>query len=427
MNLNKLYDHFMVRTLVVLMLSSSLLFSQDIKKSGRYYVSTITKNFTVKQGGTLRIRDVRGDVRVTTWDKNEVFIREHKKMDVYTEAEAKTVLKKSQSGYSFQNNVVEIAGENHRRDWIKSKFDIQVPHLFNVEIQTNGGDIEVDALQGDVEMKTSGGDISLQDIEGTITGNTSGGDITIVKATKEVTVNTSGGDIDLSAIHGPVQANTSGGDIRVKDMGDKLELHTSGGDLELVDIKGSVAASTSGGDIEVNHVDGNVEIKTSGGDMDIREVGGTLEASTSGGDISASVINGFTRVKTSGGDIEVQGLNGGIEAKTSGGDISVEMTLSDFRKDHHVNLRTAGGKVMLTIPAKLPATIHAEIDNSDRWEHYNIYSDFPLTSSEEQSESESSRRHKRSRYIRSDGKINGGGDVIEIYTTNGDIHIRKAK
>ncbi|MFQ5677654.1 MAG: hypothetical protein ACE5G1_17325, partial [bacterium] len=124
---------------------------------------------------------------------------------------------------------------------------------------------------------------------------------------------------------------------------------------------------------------------------------------------------------------ELQDVKGGVEAKTAGGDVKVEITLQDFKKGHAVDLRTAGGEIVLHIPEKLPASIRAEIEISDRWENYNIYSDFPLTSSEDSARegSKHRRRSRRRRYIRSEGDINGGGDFIELYTANGDIHIKK--
>ncbi|PJF38479.1 MAG: hypothetical protein CUN54_10775, partial [Phototrophicales bacterium] len=57
--------------------------AQELKKSGRYYIATMTKNFTVQPGGTLSIRDIRGDVFVSAWNKNAVVIDERMKMDVY--------------------------------------------------------------------------------------------------------------------------------------------------------------------------------------------------------------------------------------------------------------------------------------------------------------------------------------------------------
>lgn len=414
----------MTASIVFMLLFAPLSLSQELTKSGKYYIAEITKSFKVESGGELRIFDVSGDIDITIWDKSEVYITEMTKMDVYTEKEAQTVLERSKSSYRQVDNRVEVGGGYHRRDWVKSEFNIKVPKKFDVDIATRGGDIGVSGLTGLVELSTSGGEIILRDIDGEVDAKTSGGDIEVINSTQRVEIRTSGGDLYLEDIGGPLLAKTSGGDITLTGSEARAELQTSGGDIVLRNIGDEVQAQTSGGDIEIDDARGAVEVHTSGGDIEIDNVGGNLNASTSGGDIEGRSINGGARVSTSGGDIELLDVKGGVDGRTAGGDIVVEITLTDFKKDHRVNLRTAGGRIELTIPPKLPATIRAEVEITDRWEDYNIISDFPLTINEDKEERE---RWRGRKYIRGDGDINGGGDLIELYTTNGDIEIRKGR
>ena len=102
------------------------------------------------------------------------------------------------------------------------------------------------------------------------------------------------------------------------------------------------------------------------------------------------------------------------------------MTLKDFTKDHHVTLKSSGGNIKLYIPAKLPATIDATLKISGfSMNDYNISSDFPLTT--ERDKESKDRRSKRVELIHSQGKINGGGDLIKLETSNGNIEIIKLK
>jgi DUF4097 and DUF4098 domain-containing protein YvlB len=417
-------------TIVLLMaLQNSDARSQELRREGRRYIAEIHESFRVSNTGTLRIYDIRGDVEIIAWDQNSVDVIEYKRMDVYSEDEAREALRRSQSSYEQRDSEIEIRGDHSHRDWIESHFEIKIPEGFSVDVETSGGDLSVEKLSGEVRLKTSGGEIRLTDIEGDVDAKTSGGDIIVINSTSRVGLKTSGGRLELENIGGPIIARTSGGNIRLSKSDDRVDLHTSGGDIEIRDAGGEVKAHTSGGDIDVDNSQGAVEVTTSGGDIQLREVGGSLEASTSGGDIQGRTIAGRAEVFTSGGSIKLEGVDGGVRAKTAGGDIIVEITLKDFRKDHRIDLRTAGGEITLSIPADLPATIRAEIEITDRWEDYNIYSDFPLTSTEENDPERSSRgRRRRSRsrrFIRSEGEVNGGGDLIELFTTNGDIHINK--
>ena len=398
--------------------------SQELIKKGRYFVAEVTKNFTVKRSGTLRIVDIRGNVNVITWAKNEVLVIEYKKIDTRSEKEAREILEKSRSGYTQRGDIIEIGGDYYDRDWMESDYEVTVPQNFNVDIKTRGGDLSVGHLTGTVSMSTSGGEIRLNDIDGLVDAKTSGGDIEVVNSKQRTSLSTSGGDLDLKNIGGALVAKTSGGDISLRGSHARSVIHTSGGDIIIVDAGEGVEAHTSGGDIDVSDTKGPAEVHTSGGDIQLHNIGGALEASTSGGDIIGRTIQGGADISTSGGEIELLDVKGGVYAKTAGGDVTVEITLTDFKVDHRTSLRTAGGEITLYIPEKLPATIRAEIEITDRWEDYNIYSDFPLTSASETGSGES-RRFRSRKFIRSEGEINGGGDIVELYTTDGNIHIKK--
>ncbi len=400
-------------------------FSQELKKEGRYYVAEINKEFDVSKGGALVMEKVRGDVTIKTWTKNKVIIRETRKMDVYTEEEAKAVLKDLSTFYKKEGNRIVVGTDEKYRNYMQSKFEITLPDEFNVDIGTSGGDISVSELKGEVKLKTSGGDIELLQIDGEVNASTSGGDITIEKNTRMVNVRTSGGDIDIVDVEGKVDAKTSGGDIMIKNNRALVNAATSGGDIVLVNIGAEVSARTSGGDISVDGTKGSLEVSTSGGDISLKNIGDVIEARTSGGDIDANNVKNGIKAKTSGGDIEFDDIQGFIEAKTSGGDVEAKMTLTDFSKDHHIEMNSSGGNITLYIPEKLPATIHAEIKlTGSSWRDYNIYSDFSIKI--EKSEDEK-KRGRRDELIEGHGKINGGGDLIRLSTTNGNINIKKLK
>lgn len=412
--------------LCLLILIPTLIFSQEkLRKEGRYYVAEIEKTFDVKKGGDLIMEKIRGDVIITTWNKNVVKIHEVRKMDVYTEAEAKAVLKKTDVIYQKSGNVIKVGGEDSYRSYMSSKFEVVLPSEFNVDIGTSGGDISVADLKGTVDLKTSGGDIDLIRIDGPVEAKTSGGDVTVKENTKAVSIKTSGGDVEIYDVQGEVTAKTSGGDIVIKNNNAKVIAYTSGGNIKLSNIGAEVEAHTSGGDIEVDGSKGKLDVATSGGDIDLKNISDVVEAKTSGGDIEASNVMKGINAKTSGGDIELDDIQGFIEAKTSGGDVEAIMTLKDFSKDHHVDMKSSGGDLILYIPERLPATITAIINiRGTSWRDYDIYSDFPLTT---EKENDKEKRGRREEIIRSQGKINGGGDLILLETTNGNITIKKLK
>lgn len=174
---------------------------------------------------------------------------------------------------------------------------------------------------------------------------------------------------------------TSGGDISVANLAGGFKLDTSGGDITLSNTNGKLKAETSGGDITLNKHKGDMNLSTSGGDITCNEGNGDLKAETSGGDIKIDLSDGRLFAETSGGDIIINysGLNKGIKAETSGGDIHVKL------------------------PATFKAKVHLETSGGE------ISNNFSNSKSE---------RVKRGEV---DAEFNGGGDILKLETTGGDI------
>jgi hypothetical protein len=124
---------------------------------------------------------------------------------------------------------------------------------------------------------------------------------------------------------------------------------------------------------------------------------------------------GPVRANTVGGGITISRARGFIEAQTAGGSIEAELALADMKADGHCTLQTAGGNLTLYLPAELPATIDAQLRIERKvGRDYRIYSDFPVAIQGE-----------GTRLITGKGEVNGGGNLMKLYTTNGDIYIKK--
>jgi len=401
-------------------LSGILSAESTLIKKGRYWVGELHHTFKVQKTGKLIMDDVNGDVTIETWDRAEVEIHEIKKMDIFTESEAQAAMTSTEEGYVQEGNTIRIGGPGFNRRWIQSHFIITVPKSFFCDIGTQGGDITVTGLEGDMVFKTGGGDIILDEMGGNVNGKTGGGDIDISGASKSVEVATGGGDIDISSSRGRVSAVSGGGDVSISDTENTVDVRTGGGDVDICCAGGQTTVQTGGGEVTIKNVSAMAKIQTGGGEIDIENVSGPLTAMTGGGEISAKTIQGETTVRTGGGSVDLEDVQGPVSVQTGGGSISVEVTLKDFSKDHRIDLDTGGGDIDLAIPASLPASIHAVIKYRHRqWEEYEITSDFPLKIS--------SRDGDDSRYkiVEATGDINGGGDPITLNTHGGDIHIEK--
>jgi len=230
------------------------------------------KTFKISPGKNLVVDISSGDVKVTYWDKEEVYVKilgdedAMEKMNFTLEGndeEVKVTGKKISSISSWFSN-------------IDLKVEIKVPSQFNLDINTAGGDIKCGGITGKAELNTSGGDVWADKFSGNLNASTSGGDIFLFCNDAQINAETSGGDINLE-----YEGENKG-----------IDLSTSGGDIDVKvakEFKASMELSTSGGDVSCSLNMSNVK-KSSGSRLigDLNGGGEKLYAHTSGGDITVS-------------------------------------------------------------------------------------------------------------------------------------------
>jgi DUF4097 and DUF4098 domain-containing protein YvlB len=306
----------------------------------------LDRTFTVAPGGRLTIDSDGSDLRVEGTSGNQVEV--HILLKGSESTLERMTLTAEQSG-----NDVAVAAKHGSGKWtnlfgswsLDGKVEVKVPHNYNIDIRTAGGDIVVGQLEGEARGKTSGGDIKVTELRGPVEMQTSGGDIRAEQIDGNTRLGTSGGDVDVTRLTGDLDAKTSGGYIHLSDISGKVvartssgnviasgirgdsDLKTSGGDIRAT-IDGKIAAHTSGGDVTAELVGANrgISVSSSGGDLVVRvprNTAGALNASTSGGSVRSDIPVTTTEM----GEHKLTGtLNGGgneIYARTSGGSIKV--------------------------------------------------------------------------------------------------------
>ena len=293
--------------------------ADEIRKDGHCWTGQITKIFDVRKNGQLVIKDVYGDITIHTWDKLQVKIHEIKRMDIFSKNEAEAAMEAGENNYQQTGEFILIGGAGFNRKWIQSRFEIWVPTEFHCSIETEGGDLKIENLQGNIKANTGGGNISASETRYDVKVQTGGGDITIQESQGNVDVKTGGGDIEISKSGGTVTVTTGGGDISLKSVNNNCRIQTGGGDVYGDDIKGD------------------------------------------------------TNIETGAGDIIINNLNGRLNALTGSGDVCVDMAVINDKKGFSIKIQTGYGNIQLAIPGNMRATIQARVS-----EDFEISSDFSL-------------------------------------------------
>ena len=356
----------------------------------------------VKEGARLLLRADNGAVSIRPVPGDKVGCIVILRAYTPNEAEARRLFDKFQlTARSMEAGGVYLTSQSPQRARhganFRVQFQITVPPRYNLDVETQGGDITVEApLEGEARLTTAGGDVRSSDLSGA------------------VRIETAGGSITLGRTGGDLIARTAGGSIRVGDVKGDARLETSGGEIVTGAVAGALRAETAGGDIVVGGATGQVVARTAGGQIQIGPTGGSVRAETAGGSIRLQGARGSVRAETAGGSIDLIEVESAVRASTAAGRILAQFNIT--KKIFGASqLETSMGDVYVYLPTNVPLTIDAAIETAAGRE---IHSDFPLDIQSDKEELVPSS-------LRGHGILNGGGQVLKIRTVAGNIEIRK--
>jgi len=181
-----------------------------------------------------------------------------------------------------------------------------------------------------------------------------------------------------------------------------LDLQSSHGDIQLGTLEGDVSILTSHGDVEMVHATGKrIYIRSSHGDIE-------------GGRLDAPVIE----LQTSHADIELAGVESRqFSATTSHGDVEIK-TLSG-----EADIRTSHGDVDVELAGAAGADVETQHGDVDIYVASGAGRDLDLRGGEVKVSSRLDLNGRVSREQAS-GSVNGGGAMLRVRTTHGQISVR---
>jgi DUF4097 and DUF4098 domain-containing protein YvlB len=281
----------------------------------------------------------------------------------------------------------------------QADFTVNVPrNIEYAKLETNGGSIETTAIAGRLEAESGGGSIHLDDIGGTVNAETGGGSIE---------VGTTGSDLNL---------RTGGGSIEIRNARGKINAETGGGSIVVQSGQQGAIIQTGGGSIQVRQCNGKVKVSTGGGSIDLGDIAGPAEIDTGGGSIHLTSAKGPVRAETGSGSIELFGVPG-ARAETGAGGITAKFIAADTEFTESL-LETSAGDIIVYLAPNLHMDVRASIELANGHE---IRSDFPGIHITTEGGDYGPRT------VTAEGSLNGGGPVLKVRTTTGDIVFRRSK
>ncbi len=437
--------------------------------AGPQYEQNLDKTFTVTPGSQLVISADMGPIHVVAGSADTIELHVLRKVQGGSKAAADELFSRHEVTFTQTGNTVFVVAKNkNQNSWgwnsgrqnIEVRYEVTAPSKLNMDLNTAGGDISLEALDGNLDASTSSGAIKAGKITGSFAAKNAGGDIAVNEVGHDATASTSSGSIGIQKVVGDVEASDAGGNIRIAESGGKIKAHTSSGSITIGSAGGEVVARDAGGDIRIDAASSNVSVETSSGLIKIGNAKGErVKAENHGGNVEIGQASGAVEAETSSGSIIIDSAGGPVEARDAGGDIRIDKARisADVRTASgsirigsargEVNARDAGGSIQiadagaavdaetssgtidvafLTVPredcrlvvmggginASVPPSAGLTVDAESLGG--SVESELPVTV------------QGKTRDGALKGRLNGGGPKLSLRSTSGDIRLKRS-
>jgi len=219
--------------------------------------------------------------------------------------------------------------------------------------------------------------------------------------------------IQLPFVNGEFTFAASVADVTIGEVRGNARIETGAGEVELGAVFGQCNVTSMGGPLNLGDILGALFAHTGAGDIIVRAARMGGQVTTDGGLVRVLYAGGPMTLRSGGGDIIVRQASAPIDAETASGDIT--LTGDPAQKTLKVTARTLQGNIVLNVSPRFAADIDATILTSDP-DVNEMHIDFNGISIRREQVGNRTR-------IRATGKINGGGERVELYAEEGDIHI----
>jgi hypothetical protein len=361
-----------------------LSYGQDtLKREGNGWVQT----FSGTAAADSRLRVVgHGPVTVEGGVSRELTYTVTVKVMAHSEAEARRKLSHAVLRIGSERGVCVVdtpGGE------ALSTVNVKTPRLAGAEITTSDGKVDVRGVDGALTVNTRAGELFADRIHG------------------DCDLTTGGGVISVGQVDGNLRCKTGAGKIAVKTVHGQATLTTEGGDISANEVGGELTAQTRGGGVHVGTAGGAVNATSGGGEIVVERARGQVSAQNMAGPVRVSGATGVHCVST--GAVALTNISGAMSVSTAMGSIFANLLGSRIADSF---LATGNGDITVVIPPSLGVTIRAANQLSDTMKR--IVSDFP-----------SVQVGRRGTMLVAEGRVNGGGPLLQINGTGGTIFIKR--
>lgn len=191
-----------------------------------------------------------------------------------------------------------------------SSVHVELPGLFDLDLCTGSGTVNINGtIEGDVRVHSKDANVKVDKLKSMFVDiQSDGGDVLADIIQGNITICTSRGDINIGKMQGPSVFLSSGvGNVHARAMYvENAIIQTKSGDIRLKGAQGSTSISTVSGDAYIGAVQGSLKVDTATGDIAVQlSHPKAVSLSSQSGDISVAIPDEKLNLKLLGDQISV--------------------------------------------------------------------------------------------------------------------------
>ncbi|MHA2290368.1 MAG: DUF4097 family beta strand repeat-containing protein, partial [Promethearchaeota archaeon] len=314
----------------------------------------LKKSFKVDPNQRIEIESISGlDVKVKSWDKNEVLfdlsvkVRSSDKEYEKAYVEALDIIER-RTNSDLIIEFVETSEEGSWSFWdiFELKFgfsifkeikgNIYVPKANDLEADFRYSNIQLEDMSGELNLNGRANELMLNNCSNIKVIENNYGDVTIKNCGGNLDLESRSSNISVEVFDGPAKIYSSYSNIKVYDISNSVEVDTRSADVKIKNINGDLKVNADYSDVEINDVSGFLQLVDRSGNVWITNAGGIkLEGPYT--DFEIKKITGVSYKK-----IEIKNKSGKIKLEDAVGDILITDSYSS------IGLKSIVGNVELT-------------------------------------------------------------------------------
>lgn len=323
---------------------------------------------TIPADAHVTVDTARGDISVHAADGNELRVGVKESAWAPTASVANEQMRNVDMVIEQAGNVYHVhpVHQDDLRGRVGVDLDIALPKTASIEVNTGHGDIQISGIGGSVGARSANGDVEIRDVGSDVAVDLQEGDAKISGVAGNVKLTGRGNDADLGNISGDVTVEGAYvGSIRANDVAKTLRCISPWSDLTITHLTGRLEADP--GDIAISGVNGPVKLAAHNKDIDIKNVSGRIEIVNTHGDVKVSYATpprDDLIVTNDSGDTDVTlpaASNFGVSAVSRSGEVESDFEAPSLKASNEDDRGQINGKIGATGPMINIATSYGTI------------------------------------------------------------------